>query len=134
MNEYIARYVISKDHRIIGVINTRYKANNDDESIKIAKSVCEKLGEEDIEELIIGKVIGAVSGAVIGNLLGKSDDEKLLGTVAGAIVGTLVGHVIDSTITKVIYSKKYPCIKPRPFEDIVNYVDLERLEEIVNER
>ncbi|MCY0883174.1 MAG: hypothetical protein OWQ50_05105 [Acidianus infernus] len=109
MNEYIARYVVSKDHRIIGVINTRYTANNDDESIKIAKSVCDKLGEGYIEELTIEKTIGTINIAVA---------EKS----------------VDSTITKIIYSKKYPCIKPRPFEEIANHVDLERLEEIANER
>ncbi|ACR41243.1 conserved hypothetical protein [Sulfolobus islandicus M.16.4] len=59
---------------------------------------------------------------------------NFFGTITGVIVGALVGHIIDSAITKLIYSKKYPCIKPRPFEDIVNYINIERLEEIVNER
>ncbi|MEJ2778769.1 hypothetical protein, partial [Stygiolobus sp. RP850M] len=122
----------SKDHRRIGEINIRYTANNDDESIRIAKSVCEKLGGEEIEELILGKVMGTITGA--GRSLSKSDDDKFLGDITGVIVGALVGHIIDSAITKVIYSKKYPCIKPRPFEDIVNYINIERLEEIVNER
>ncbi|ACP37788.1 glycine zipper 2TM domain-containing protein [Saccharolobus islandicus] len=134
MSEYIAKYIVSKDHRRIGEINVRYTANNDDESIKIAKSVCDKLGEEDVEELIIGKIIGTITGAVIGNSLSKSDDNKFLGTIAGAIIGVLVGHVIDSAITKVIYSKKYPCIRPRPLDDLDKYVDIDRLEEIVNER
>nr|WP_286188801.1 hypothetical protein [Sulfolobus sp. S-194] len=58
----------------------------------------------------------------------------MLGTIAGAIVGTLVGHAIDSTITKVIYSKKYPCIKPRSLDDLHKYIDIKRLEEIVNGR
>ena len=132
MNEYVARYIVSKDHRRIGEINIRYTANNDDESIRIAKSVCEKLGGEEIEEVILGKVMGTITGA--GRSLSKSDDDKLLGDITGVIVGALVGHIIDSSITKVIYSKKYPCIKPRPFEDIVNYINIERLEEIVNER
>ena len=132
MNEYVARYIVSKDHRRIGEINIRYRANNDDESIRIAKSVCEKLGGEEIEEVIIGKVMGTITGA--GRSLSKSDDDKFLGDITGVIVGALVGHIIDSAITKVIYSKKYPCIKPRPFEDIVNYINIERLEEIVNER
>lgn len=132
MNEYVARYIVSKDHRRIGEINIRYTANNDDESIRIAKSVCEKLGGEEIEEVILGKVMGTITGA--GRSLSKSDDDKFLGDITGVIVGALVGHIIDSSITKVIYSKKYPCIKPRPFEDIVNYINIERLEEIVNER
>ena len=132
MNEYVARYIVSKDHRRIGEINIRYTANNDDESIRIAKSVCEKLGGEEIEEVILGKVMGTITGA--GRSLSKSDDDKFLGDITGEIVGALVGHIIDSSITKVIYSKKYPCIKPRPFEDIVNYINIERLEEIVNER
>ena len=132
MNEYVARYIVSKDHRRIGEINIRYTANNDDESIRIAKSVCEKLGGEEIEEVILGKVMGTITGA--GRSLSKSDDDKFLGDITGVIVGALVGHIIDSAITKVIYSKKYPCIKPRPFEDIVNYINVERLEEIVNER
>ncbi|MFP3234234.1 MAG: hypothetical protein RXR08_11325 [Sulfolobaceae archaeon] len=132
MTEYVARYIVSKDHRRIGEINIRYTANNDDESIRIAKSVCEKLGGEEIEEVILGKVIGTITGA--GRSLSKSDDDKFLGDITGVIVGALVGHIIDSAITKVIYSKKYPCIKPRPFEDIVNYINVERLEEIVNER
>jgi hypothetical protein len=132
MNEYVARYIVSKDHRRIGEINIRYTANNDDESIRIAKSVCEKLGGEEIEEVILGKVMGTITGA--GRSLSKSDDDKFLGDIPGEIVGALVGHIIDSSITKVIYSKKYPCIKPRPFEDIVSYINIERLEEIVNER
>jgi uncharacterized membrane protein YeaQ/YmgE (transglycosylase-associated protein family) len=132
MNEYVARYIVSKDHRRIGEINIRYTADNDDESIRIAKSVCEKLGGEEIEEIILGKVMGTITGA--GRSLSKSDDDKFLGDITGVIVGALVGHIIDSAITKVIYSKKYPCIKPRPFEDIVNYINIERLEEIVNER
>ena len=132
MNEYVARYIVSKDHRRIGEVNIRYTANNDDESIRIAKSVCEKLGGEEIEEVILGKVMGTITGA--GRSLSKSDDDKFLGDITGVIVGALVGHIIDSAITKVIYSKKYPCIKPRPFEDIVNYINVERLEEIVNER
>ncbi|BAB67092.1 glycine zipper 2TM domain-containing protein [Sulfurisphaera tokodaii] len=134
MTQYIAKYIVSKNYRRIGEINTRYTANDDDESIKIARSVCDKLGEENVEELIIGKIIGAAAGAIIGNSLGKSDDDKLLGTIVGAIIGTLTGHIIDSIITKVIYSKKYPCIKARPFEEIANYIDINRLEEIVNER
>jgi len=132
MNEYVARYIVSKDHRRIGEINIRYTANNDDESIRIAKSVCEKLGGEEIEEVILGKVMGTITGA--GRSLSKSDDDKFLGDITGVIVGALVGHIIDSAITKVIYSKKYPCTKPRPFEDIVSYINVERLEEIVNER
>ena len=132
MNEYVARYIVSKDHRRIGEINIRYTANDDDESIRIAKSVCEKLGGEEIEEVIIGKVMGTITGA--GSSLSKSDDDKFLGAITGVIVGALVDHIIDSAIIKVIYSKKYPCIKPRPFEDIVNYINIERLEEIVNER
>ena len=44
MNEYVARYIVSKDRRRIGEINIRYTANDDDKSIRIAKSVCEKLG------------------------------------------------------------------------------------------
>jgi hypothetical protein len=44
MNEYVARYIVSKDHRRIGEINIKYTANDDDESIRVAKSVCEKLG------------------------------------------------------------------------------------------
>jgi hypothetical protein len=132
MNEYVVRYITSKNHRRIGEINIRYTANDDDESIRIAKSVCEKLGGEEIEEVIIGKVMGTITGA--GSSLSKSDDDKFLGAITGVIVGALVGHIIDSAITKVIYSKKYPCIKPRPFEDIVNYINIERLEEIVNER
>ena len=123
---------MSKDHRRIGEINIKYTADDDDESIRIAKSVCEKLGGEEIEEVIIGKVMGTIAGA--GSSLSKSDDDKFLGAMTGVIVGALVGHIIDSAITKVIYSKKYPCIKPRPFEDIVNYINIERLEEIVNER
>ncbi|AWR93942.1 glycine zipper 2TM domain-containing protein [Acidianus brierleyi] len=134
MAEYIAKYIVSKGYRKIGEINTRYTANDDDESIKIAKSACEKLGEEDVEEIVIGKIIGAVSGAVIGNSLDKSDDDKLLGTIAGAIIGTLTGHIIDSIITKVIYSKKYPCIRARSLDDLDKYIDTKRLEEIVNER
>lgn len=132
MNEYVARYIVSKDHRRIGEINIRYTANDDDESIRIAKSVCEKLGGEEIEEVIIGKVMGTITGA--GSSLSKSDEDEFLGAITSVIVGALVGHIIDSAITKVIYSKKYPCIKPRPFEDIVNYINIERLEEIVNER
>jgi hypothetical protein len=132
MNEYVARYIVSKDHRRIGEINIRYTANDDDESIRIAKSVCEKLGGEEIEEVILGKVMGTITGA--GRSLSKSDDDKFLGDITGEMVGALVGHIIDSSITKVIYSKKYPCIKPRPFEDIVSYINIERLEEIVNER
>ena len=134
MNEYIAKYIVSKGYRVIGEINIRYTANDDDESIKIARSVCEKLGEKDVEEVIIGKIIGAAAGAIIGNSLSKSDEDKLLGTIAGAIIGTLTGHVLDSVITKVIYSRKYPCIRPRSLDDLDKYIDIERLEEIVNER
>ena len=130
MNEYIAKYIISKGYRRVGEINTRYVANDDDESVRIAKSVCEKLGEEDVEELVIERIIGRANGSS----LSKSDDDKLLGTIAGIIIGTLTSHVIDSTITKVVYSKKYPCIRPRPLDDLDKYIDTKRLEEIVNER
>ncbi|BDC17367.1 hypothetical protein [Acidianus sp. HS-5] len=129
MNEYIAKYIISKGYRRVGEINIRYVAN-DDESIKIAKSVCEKLGEEDVEELVVERIIGEANGSPPG----KSDDDKLLGTIAGVIMSTLTDHVIDSTITKVVYSKKYPCIRPRSLDDLDKYIDTKRLEEIVNER
>ncbi|ACP37423.1 hypothetical protein M1425_0592 [Sulfolobus islandicus M.14.25] len=80
MNEYVARYIVSKDHRRIGEINRknkhRYIANDDDESIRIVKSVCEKLGEEDIEEVIVGKIMGTITDA--GSSLSKSDDDKFL--------------------------------------------------------
>ncbi len=131
MDEYIAKYIVSKDHRRIGEINVRYTANNDDESIKIAKSVCGELGEE-VEEVVIGKIIGAKADALVGNSL--SGDDKFLGATAGALIGAFAGHIIDSSITKVIFTKKYPCIKPKPFEEIVNYLDFNRIEEIVNER
>nr|WP_286188800.1 hypothetical protein [Sulfolobus sp. S-194] len=65
MTEYIAKYIVSRNYRRIGEINVRYTANDDDESIKIAKSVCDKLGEEEVEEVIVGKIIGTITGAVI---------------------------------------------------------------------
>lgn len=134
MAEYIARYIVSRNYRRIGEINVRYTANDDDESIKIAKSVCEKLGEEDVEEVIIGKIIDDITVAAIDNSLSKPNDDKLLKNIEGVIIGAFPGHLIDSTVTKVIYSKKYPCIKPRSLDDLHKYIDIKRLEEIVNER
>ncbi|BFI76558.1 hypothetical protein [Sulfurisphaera ohwakuensis] len=132
MAEYIAKYIISKNNRRIGEINIKYTANDDDESIKIAKSVCDKLEEEDVEEVIIEKIIGTGLGAVTGDLLNKSDDDNLK-TIANTLISAFTGYIIDSVITKVIFSKQYPCIKPEPFENIVKYVDIKTLEEIVNE-
>lgn len=77
MNEYVVRCITSKNHRRIGEINIRYTANDDDESTRIAKSVCQKLGGEEIEEVIIGKVMGTITSA--GSSLSKSDDDKFLG-------------------------------------------------------
>ncbi|BFI76494.1 hypothetical protein YN1HA_25920 [Sulfurisphaera ohwakuensis] len=87
MTEYSAKYIVSKNNRRIGEINVRYTANNDDESIRIARSVCEKLGEEDVEELTIEKIVGATAGTLIGASLSNSDEDKLLGTIAGIITG-----------------------------------------------
>ena len=126
MTEYIAKYSVSKNYRRIGEIDVRYTANGDDESIRIARSVCDKLGEKDVEELIIEKIVSVTSGAV--------NEDELPGNIASAIISTLTSHIIDSVITKVIYSKKYPCIRPRPLDDLYKYIDIERLEEIVNER
>ena len=124
MAEYIARYVL-RDREVI----VKYTAENDDESIKLANSVCEKLGERDIEEVIIGKIIGTIVGASIGHSI--SEDNS---AILGAITGALVGHIIDNLIVKEIYSKKYPCIRPRQLSDLYKYIDIKKLEDAVNAR
>ncbi|BDC17446.1 glycine zipper 2TM domain-containing protein [Acidianus sp. HS-5] len=127
MPEYIARYIVRNRE-----ITVKYSAENDDESVKLANSICEKLEERDIEELIIDKIIGSIISATIGNSI--AEDNKVLGTVLGAISGALIGHIIDNFITETIYSKKYPCIRPRQLSELHKYVDIKRLEDAVNAR
>ncbi|MBB5255217.1 hypothetical protein [Sulfurisphaera ohwakuensis] len=127
MVDYIARYVL-RDREVI----VKYTAENDDESIKLANSVCEKLGERDIEEVIISKIVGTITGATIGHSI--SEDNSVTTNILSTITGALIGHIIDNLIVKEIYSKKYPCIRPRQLSDLHKYIDIKKLEDAVNAR
>lgn len=80
--------------------------------------------------MIIGRVTCVKADALNGN---SCENDELLET-ALTLTGAFTGHVIYASANKVIFSKKYPCIESNPFEEIVNSLDLDRIEEIASER
>ena len=108
MARYVARYVTRGDEAVV-----EYFAEDDDEGVRFAVSACEKLGEMDVEELVVGRVEG---GGV---------EEAILSSFPSPSYAVAV---------KVIYRKKYPCVRPRPLSELYKYIDVKAFEEAVNAR
>ena len=108
MARYVARYATRGGEAVV-----EYLAKDDGESVRLAVSACEKLGEMDVEELVVGRVEGGgVEEAVLSSFHSPS----------------------YAVAVKVVYRRKYPCVKPRPLSELYKYIDVKAFEEAVNAR
>ena len=107
MAKYVARYVMRGDEAVV-----EYSARDDDEGVKLALSACGKVGEMEVEELVVGRVEDGAESPVITSFSSPS----------------------YAVAVKVVFRRKYPCVKPRPLSELYKYIDVKAFEEAVNAR
>ena len=108
MARYVARYVTRGGEAVV-----EYLAKDDGEGVRLALSTCKKLGEMDVEELVVGRVEG--------------------GGVEEAILSSLPSPSYAVAV-KVVFRREYLCVKPRPLSELYKYIDVKAFEEAVNTR